>query len=187
MRWIAVLISILSVSTTAFASLELGVNYAYKKSSFDANNNQESQSTTGSISFYFWERVALEGSYTNSLFVKKEKQPEFAGAFQRTTTQNTDVYGLDLIFVLSDRKAMFQPYLKGGAAHVKVKQMVQDDNNNPWEINYSGVSPSYGVGFKLFLTQAFAFRCSYDAIETPTTDNTKVTELNGRVGVSWIF
>jgi hypothetical protein len=43
------------------------------------------------------------------------------------------------------------------------------------------------VGFKLFLTQAFAFRASYDAIETPTTDSTKVTELSGRVGVSWIF
>jgi opacity protein-like surface antigen len=187
MRSLVFVLSLFAFAPTVFASVELGINYAYKKSSFDSNNNSESQSTTGSVSFYFWERVALEMSYTNSLYVKKEKQPDFAGAFQRTTTQNTDVYGADLIFVLADRKDMFQPYLKGGVAQVKVKQMVQDDNNNPWEINYSGISPSYGIGFKFFLTQAFAIRTSYDAIETPTTDNTKVTELNGRVGVSWIF
>lgn len=168
-------------------NVELGVNYNYKKSTFDTTNNTEQQATTGSISFYFWEKVALELSYTNGLYVRKEKQPNFAGAFLRTTTQYSDIYGGDLIFVLSDKQAAFQPFIKGGAAYVKIRQVVQDDGANPWEINYSGLSPSYGVGFKFFITQAFALRTSYDAIETPVNDNVKVTEINGRVGLSWMF
>jgi hypothetical protein len=167
---------------------EVGASYNYKKSSFDSNNTSEQQSTTGSLSFYFWENIALEMSYTNGLYVKKEQQPDFAGSFLRTTTQYTDVYGADLIFVLGDRKATFQPYLKGGAAYVKIRQIVQDTNANPWQIDYSGLSPSYGAGFKFFLTDAFAFRVSYDAIQTPADNSgTKVTDITGRVGVSWMF
>ncbi len=166
---------------------EVGVNYSYKKSAFDSDNNNEQQSTSGSLSFYFWERVALELSYTNSLYVKKEKQPDFAGAFLRTTTQYTDVYGADLIFILADRKASFQPYLKGGAAQVKVRQVVQDTGSNAWEITYSGLSPSVGVGLKFFLTEAFAIRASYDAIQTPVNNDTKVTDVTGRIGISWMF
>lgn len=175
-----------SVSASAM-STELGINYSYKKSSFDDSNNSEQQSATGSISFYFWEQVALEFSYTNGLFVKKEKQPDFAGSFLRTTTQYTDVYDGSLIWVLADKKATFQPFVKGGVSYVRIKQVVQDDNNPEWELSYSGTSPSYGVGFKLFLTQAFAIRASYDGLETPTNNGTKVTEFSGRIGVSWIF
>lgn len=174
-------------STVHAINTELGVNYSYKKSMFDDMNNTEQQSATGSVSFYFWEKVALELSYTNGLYVKKEKQPDFAGAFQRTTTQYTDVYGADLIWVLAEKKAVFQPFIKGGGAFVRIKQVVQDDNNATWELLYSGMSPSYGVGFKLFLTEAFALRTSYDGLETPTNNGTKITEFSGRIGVSWIF
>jgi hypothetical protein len=179
----------LALTAPAFAmNTELGINYSYKKSAFDTDNNNEQQGATGSISLYFWERIALELSYTNSLYVKKEKQPDRAGAFLRTTTQYSDVYGADLIFILSaDRKAVFQPYIKAGAAQVKVRQVVQDTGAEAWEINYSGLSPSAGVGFKFFLTDAFAVRTSYDAIQTPVNNETKVTDVTGRVGVSWMF
>lgn len=179
----------LALASPAFAiNTELGINYSYKKSAFDSDNNYEQQGATGSVSLYFWERIALELSYTNSLYVKKEKQPEMAGAFLRTTTQYTDVYGADLIFILSaDRKAVFQPYIKGGAAQVKVRQVVQDQGSSAWEINYSGLSPSVGIGFKFFLTDAFAVRTSYDAIQTPVNNETKVNDVTGRVGISWMF
>lgn len=163
------------------------MNYSYKKSAFDVDNNTEQQSATGSLSFYFWERVALELSYTDGLYVKKERRPEFAGANLRTTTQYTTVYGADLIFILSDRKAVFQPYIKGGGAYVRVKQVVQDEGAEAWDLTHTGLSPSYGVGFKFFLTEAFAVRTSYDVIQTPVNDNTKVTDLTGRMGVSWMF
>lgn len=166
---------------------ELGINYNYKKSAFDSDNNTEQQSATGSISLYFWERVALELSYTDGLYVKKERQPAFAGAKLRTTTQYSTVYGADLIFILSDRKAVFQPYIKGGGAYVRVKQVVQDEGAEAWEILHTGLSPSYGIGFKFFLTEAFAIRTSYDVIQTPVNNDTKVTDLTGRLGVSWMF
>ena len=179
---------ILFATVNCFAiNTEVGINYNYRKSAFDSENNTEQQSTTGTFSFYFWERIALELSYTSSLYVKKEKQPDFAGAYMRTTTQYSDVYGADLIFVLADRKATFQPYLKGGVANVRVKQVVQDEGQNAWDITYSGISPSAGVGFKFFFTEAFAFRASYDMIQTPTNNNTKVTDVSGRVGLSMMF
>lgn len=168
-------------------NMELGTSYTYKKSAFDATNNTEQQATTGSISFYFWERIALELSYTNGLYVRKEKQPDFVGAFLRTTTQYSDIYGSDLIFILADRKAPFQPYLKGGGAYVNIKQVIQDDNNNPWEMKYSGLSPSYGLGFKFFFTEALAIRTSYDVIETPVNNDVKVSEVSGRIGLSWML
>lgn len=186
MRWITFILLLVSFQAHA-VNTELGINYSYKKSSFDSDNNTESQSATGSISFYFWERVALELSYTNGLYVKKEKQPDSAGALLRETTQYTDVYGSDLIFVLADRKATVQPYLKGGVAYVRVKQVVQDEGANAWDLVYSGASPSYGVGLKIFLTEAFALRASYDALQTPVNNDTKITEISGRVGISWIF
>lgn len=181
----------LASSVAQAINTEIGINYSYKKSTFDADNNTEQQSATGSISLYFWERVALELSYTNGLYVKKEKQPDRSNSFLRTTTQFTDVYGADLIWVLADKKAFFQPFIKGGVAYVRIKQVVQDNtpssNGNSWDLVYSGPSPSYGVGFKIFISEAFAFRASYDGLETPVNNNTKVTEFSGRMGVSWIF
>jgi hypothetical protein len=181
------MISLLCCASAFAVNTELGVNYSYKKSAFDSDNNSEQQSTTGSVSFYFWERVALETSYTSSLYVKKEKQPAYANAFLRTTTQYTDVYGADLIFIFADRKAPFQPYIKAGAAQVKVRQVVQDTGADAWEITYNGLSPSAGVGLKFFLTEAFAVRASYDAIQTPVNNDTKVTDVTGRIGISWML
>lgn len=176
------------ISTPAQAiNVELGLLYNYNKSYFDADNSSEQQSATGTISFYFWEKIALETSYTNGLYVKKEKQPDYSGAFLRTTTQYSDIYGANLIYIFADRKATFQPFVKGGVAYVRIKQQVQDNSNNPWDLTYSGYSPSYGVGFKFFITEAFALRASYDSLETPTNNGTKVTQLSGHVGLSWMF
>lgn len=185
---IFLILSILCSSSQSYAvSTEVGVSYTYRKSAFDSENNTEQQSTTGSFSMYFWEQIALELSYTNTLYVKKEKQPDLAGAYLRTTTQYTDVYGADLIFVLAQKNAMFQPYVKGGIANVKVRQVVQDDGQNPWELTYKGFSPSVGVGFKFFLSENFSFRTSYDMIQTPSNNNTKITDISGRVGLSLMF
>lgn len=166
---------------------ELGLSYNYKKSTFDQFNNQEQQASTASLSFYFWEKLALELSYTNGLYVKKEKNTADTLAILRTTTQYTDVYGADLIFVLASRKAQFQPYLKGGGAYVKRRQVVQDEGANSWEIPYEGISPSYGVGAKIYLSEEFAIKMSYDVLQTPVDNNVKVDEVTGRVGISWML
>jgi len=173
------------VSKSFYTSV--GLKYAYKKSSFDANNKTEQQSTTGSVSFYFLESVALEVSYTNGLYVKKEKQPNTAGAFLRTTTVYSDIYGLDLIYLFATRKERYQPYIKGGVAQVKRQQVVQDDNNTPWEIKYNGPSPSYGLGIKVFLTTVLAIDAGYDIIQTPVDQENRIDEATGRLGLSWTF
>lgn len=187
MKFILSLLIVLSAVPSYALFTELGLSYNYKKSTFDQFNNQEQQASTASLSFYFWEKIALELSYTNGLYVKKEKNTADALALLRTTTQYTDVYGADLIFVFADRKAVFQPYVKGGGAYVKRKQVVQDEGANSWEIPYSGISPSYGVGAKIYLNESFAIKMAYDVLQTPLDNNVKVDEVTGRVGISWML
>jgi opacity protein-like surface antigen len=184
----------LSLAAFLFISLEagaiyteIGSNYNYKKSTYDTNNNFEQQSSTFSLSFYFWEQLGLELSYTNGLAIKKELAT-YSQALLTTTTQYSDVYGADLIYVLSDKQSKLQPYIKGGAAYVKKRQVIQAFGQPASEILPSpGVAPSYGAGFKFFLTESLALRAGYDVIHTPIDDNTKVDDIAGRIGLSWIL
>lgn len=177
-------------STALAINTELGFNYSYKKTVVDTDNSTEQQGISGSISFYLWERAAIELSYTNSLYVKKERIDSLISpTSQRTTTQYADIYGLDLIYVLADRKSSFQPYLKGGAAYVKKKQTAQTDNQpmgDPIEPKPSW-APSYGVGFKFFLTEALSLRVGWDVVRTPIDDNSFADDITGRVGLSWML
>lgn len=167
---------------------EVGISYNYKKTAFDENNNNEQQATQSSVSFYIWDRIALELSYTNGLSVNKEKNYVGTNTNMRTTTVYTDAYGADLIFILAaSKEAKIQPFIKGGAAQIKRKIVIQDENASPWEIVYTGLSPSYGVGIKFLLSQSFALRASYDVLQAPTSQNTKYDEATGRAGISWMF
>jgi len=168
--------------------VELGINYAYKKSTYDNLNNTEQQSTTGSLSFYAWEQLGIELSYTNGLYVQKAKSYGSSVALQRTTTQYSDIYGADLIYLLTGKQSRFQPFIKGGAAYIRKKQVVQDDGQPANEaVPTPGVAPSYGVGLKYFLTESLAIRAGYDVIRTPIDSSTTVDDITGRVGLSWIL
>ncbi len=165
---------------------ELSYNYSFKKTTFDSDNYTEGQSSTGSMSLYFWERIALELSYTNGLYVKYEKST--SNPLVRTTTQTSNVYGADLILVLADKKAAIQPYIKGGTAYITKKQTIQDQGYPAETIESpAGMAPSYGVGLKIFITEAFAIRMGYDAVITPIDKDNKVTDVSSRVGVSWFL
>ena len=166
---------------------ELGANYNYKKSTYDVNNTFEQQASTASLSFYFWEQVGLEMSYTNGLAVKRELS-SISGSLMTTTTQYSDIYGADLIFVLTGKQAKFQPYVKGGAAYVHKRQVIQAVGQPASQIDPpDGVAPSYGLGFKFFLTESLAIRAGYDIIHTPIDQSTKVDDISGRVGLSWVL
>lgn len=181
----AILIAIGIAGSNAMAvATEIGVNYNYKKTFFDEANNSEQQAVQSSVSFYFWERLALEFSYTNGLFVQNEKRPNTLGAVQGKTTVYTDAYGTELILVFADRQAAFQPYIKGGATYIKRKQVNQDDSNNPWEISYTGLSPSYGVGVRFKINENLGFRTGFDVIQAPSVGETKYDEYTGRFGLS---
>ncbi len=169
--------------------VELGLSYSHKKTSFDADNTIDAESTTGSLSFYFFERFALEGSYTSALGVRREKLT--VGTTVVTTqnvTQKTQVYGLDLIWILSDRKSFFQPFIKGGLAQINRAQEVQVDGLQTYTVTpENAVVPSYGLGFKLNLTDQLGLKFSYDAWQTPIGSGTTSMDASTRAGISWIF
>ena len=162
---------------------EVGITHTYKKTSFDRDNFTESQSTTGSISLYFWERVALELSYTRGLSVRQEKQLTLP---IRTISQSYEVYGTDLIWALSDRRARIQPYVKGGFAYISKRQRVQDAGDPAFEIRPEpGWAPSYGVGARFLITPRLAIRFSVDAWQTPIDGDIRTEDIASRVGLTW--
>jgi hypothetical protein len=164
---------------------ELSFSYGYKKTTFTTDNYMESELRTGSVSFYIWDHIALETSFTKGLAIRKEK--DFTNPI-RTITQDTTVYGLDLVLSLSDRKATFQPFIKGGTAYIIKKQVVTDENNPSFEINPKpGLAPSYGFGIKIKFTDTLALTTGIDAWLTPVDDGTKTNDIAARSGISWIF
>lgn len=191
MRFIrpVLLLSLLCFANFAHAMFtEVGLSYNYMKRTFDELDTVENQGTTLSLSFYIWEQVALEASYTDSLYVKKEKQTSLTDTTQRTTTQRSGVTEGDVIYVFADRKAQFQPYVKGGIAYITKDQVVQVGNNAPFSIHPAPAwAPSYGIGAKFMLTDSFAIKVSWDAVHTPIDDSTYADDVTGRAGISWIF
>jgi hypothetical protein len=164
---------------------ELSISHSYKKTTFTTDNFIESELLTGSASFYIWDHIAIESSYTKGMALRKEKDSTNP---IRTINQDTTVYGLDLVLSLSDRKATFQPYLKGGAAYIIKKQVVTDEGNPSFEINPTPTfSPSYGIGFKLKFTDSLALTTGIDIWQTPLDDGSKTNDIATRSGISWIF
>jgi outer membrane protein W len=176
---------ILSVTTQALAFYtEFGTAYSRKKTSFDANNYTDSESITGSISLYFFEKIAIELSYTDASSIRQEK----IGGSQYTTYQKTKVLGADLIYVFADRKASFQPFIKGGGAQLTRQQTIQVDSLDRELLDPDvAVVPSYGAGFKLALTDSLNFKMSYDAWKTPIGGSLTTDDSQIRAGLSWVL
>jgi opacity protein-like surface antigen len=167
---------------------EFGVSYNYKTIGFGADYKMETQASTVSTSVYAWDQVGVEFAYTESLLLKKE--PE-TGAFAttRTTSQKANIYELNVQYLFSNnRKAMFQPYIKAGAAYTAKKQTVQIGNDFPFELSLKpGLGPSYGAGIKIFFTESLSLKLSYDIVETPVDEKSKALDSTGRIGMGWIL
>lgn len=164
---------------------EVGLSYSRKRTTFDADNLIDQESYTGSVSLYVRESIALELSYTQALGVREEKTP----VSQQTVVQTTKVYGADLIYVFAGRSAFFQPYLKGGIAQVERSQEVKNytlnrvDSLDPEK----AMVPSYGLGFKIAVTEAFGIKVSYDGWKTPIGADSFSNDDAVRAGVTWLF
>lgn len=177
----------LSTSIPALAlQTELGMSYGQKKTTFDKDNDFDSESITASMSLYFLERLALELSYTDATGIRREKAT--ASDPRRLTTQKSQVIGADLILVFADRKALFQPYIKGGGAQIMRSQEIQIEGQNTFTIKpETATVPSYGVGLKIQMTQAFGIKLSYDVWKTPIGDGLQTDDTSLRAGVTWIL
>ena len=174
-------------STSAWAlNYELGISYAKKKNSFDKDNYFETESTTGSLSLYFSEMIALEMSYTDAKANRYEKPP---GGNSIQTYQKTEVMGADLIFVLAPRKYFIQPYIKGGAAQLKRSQVTYTSPGNQREALdiETAVVPSYGAGIKFSIIDGLSLRISYDVWRTPVGGGVVTDDNQLRAGLSWML
>jgi hypothetical protein len=184
---IYIFLFLLGLPQLSFAmSTELGLSYSRKKTSFDESNFFDSESTTGSASFYFMETVALELSYTEATGIRQEKASSTDS--KRTIIQSTQVIGSDLIYVLAGRQALLQPYIKGGGARISRKQEVQIEGFGTQTLEPEvALVPSYGAGLKIAVTSQLGIKFSYDAWQTPIGSGQTTSDNSIRAGVTWLF
>lgn len=162
---------------------ELGINYGYQKKTFSANNLYQTESKSATLSFYFWEKFALETNYTTSFYESKEND---TGGTPRTVQQSTEIMGADLVFVLAGRSSMFQPYIKAGSGFIKKKKQVRYENSNTIDIpTKDGWAPSYGAGLKVKITERFSVKLGYDVWKTPLDDGTSSDDTSFKAGLSF--
>jgi len=161
---------------------ELGVNYSYQKKTFSATNFYQSDSKSATVSVYFIEQLALEFSYTDSFYESQEADTNST----RTVQQTSQVTGADLIYVLTDKNSMIQPYIKGGAAYITKKKQIRYVNSDVITIpTKDGVAPSYGAGVKIKLTERMSMKFGYDVWNTPLDDGTKTDDTAFKAGLTW--
>ena len=170
-------------SNTSYALLvELGLSYGFQKKNFNATNYYQSEYKTASLSFYLFQKLNLELSYTDSFYENQEKD----STSSRVTQQTSNISGADLIFILTDQQSTFQPYIKGGVAYIHKKAIIKYENANAFQIpTKDGIAPSYGVGLKYKLNEAFSIRCGYDVLQSPMDDGTKTDDTAFKAGLSW--
>lgn len=182
---------LLSLKSFAFLT-EFSVSYAQKKTYFNNLNYNNTESTTGSVSFYFMEKVAIELSYTDASILREETIFNGTGFQQQTSLQKMAVYGSDLIFMLSNKKSMLQPYIKAGVAQVKKTLTTKNAGVFVYDTEpINSTSPSYGAGLKISLSESFGIKLSYDAWRTESKDSSgnksNVEDSSVRAGITWIL
>jgi outer membrane protein W len=161
---------------------EIGATYSYSKKTFNATNNYQSDSKAVSISLYFLEKFALEFSYTDQFYESQESD----SSSTRTVQQSTKISGADLIYVLTDQRNTFQPYIKGGGAYIAKRKQVKYINADVIDIpTKDGFAPSYGIGLKYKITEKFSVKVGYDIWSTPLDDGTKTDDASFKAGISW--
>lgn len=185
MKTILIIVLLFIESVAYSLTTEVSISYSRKKTTFDENNYIDTESATGSLSFYFWEIFALETSYTNAIALREEKAS--ASDDRRTIIQTTKVVGADLIWIIS-RGGLLQPYLKAGMANLQRSQEFKIEGQSPVTLEpETAIIPSYGAGMKIMMSQTFSLKMSYDVWRTPVTDTTYTNDAQLRAGLSWML
>lgn len=175
------LLSVLLASTSHALVTEIGVNYGYQKKTFNPKNYYQSDSKAATVSIYFFEKFALEMSYTDSFYESQESDTSSS----RVVQQSSQVTGADLIYVLTEKSAMIQPYVKAGTAYIAKKKQVKYANADTIDIpTRNGFAPSYGIGLKFKLNERFSFKVGYDLWQTPLDDGTSTDDTSFKAGIS---
>lgn len=181
--YISVAIILLLTGTKAQAMVtELGLSYGYSKKTFNTSNFYQTDSRSASLSFYFFEKWALEMSQTDSFYESQESDTNST----RTVQQSSKVSNGSLVYMMLNKTSIIQPYIKAGAAHITKKQVVKYLNASAIETPQStGWAPSYGAGLKFVLSERFSIKLSYDVWQTPLSDNSSSDDTSFKAGLSW--
>ncbi len=184
---LTVLFALQFFALPALAVIEVGATANYRKSVITEDNYQESESYTGSISYYFWEMSALELSYTRG--AQRVVLKPSAQEAKFTITSTFYMAGADLVFTLGSRESAFQPYVKIGGAYIEKEIVREVEGGATTEIpGEFGVVPSAGLGFKIRLTKALSLKVGADAWTSPIKKGEDTTyDYAGRAGFSWFL
>lgn len=175
---------------SAFAGLmEISGSINYKASRFDDANYQQSNSYTGSISYYFWDMSALELSYTDGL---SELSAQATSDLQRIYKTQFQMTGLDLVISFASRKQPVQPYIKLGAAYLEKNLYLEvpSEGSRIKTGDQHGTVPSAGIGIKIRLSDTFSIKIGGETWSSPQNEDTTepVTwDYAGRAGLSWFL
>lgn len=183
-----ILFLILTISNDSDAGLmEISSSYGKKSSSIDTDNYNKSESWSGSFAWYFLEQSAFEVSYTKGVAEQSLK----ATTDTSPTIYYSDftMYGADLVITLTPKGSFFQPFIRGGMAQLKKKVYREDPTGT---ITLYGkpvdeVVPSYGAGFKIFISEAFSIKAGYDRWKSGSSADKDIWDDSVKVGVSWFF
>ncbi|MBN8539660.1 MAG: outer membrane beta-barrel protein [Deltaproteobacteria bacterium] len=171
--------------------IEVGASGSYKRSNIGENAYDESQSLTGSLSYYFDESSAIELSYTDG---KNRRMIGENQADGQLTNMTYKMMGLDFVLTIGPREATLRPYVKVGAVYILEKRITSQTwlNNvvfpgTPIE-DPPALVPSAGIGFKLTLTKEWSLKVGAEAWTSRPLSQTPVTiDYSGRVGLTWLF
>lgn len=195
LRILAASLALVSFSFPVYAGfVEIGASVNYRRNSIDENNYSETTSYTGSVSYYFWERSALEMSYTSGLG-KLSTKADGVDSIQRIQIAQFSMTSADIVLSLAGREDPFQPYFKFGAGYVDKNIFLEDELTGRVLIKtQSGVVPSAGVGLKILLTKSLSIKLGLDAWTSPPddtnsdgSDRKNTIDYAGRAGLSWMF
>lgn len=183
--FVFVIFTLLTSISAQAVTTEFGLSYGYRTTNFTENNFEESDSASATMSMYFFERIALELSYTQQQIKREERFTSDADT--RRIYQSTIFYGSDLILILADKKDLFQPYLKGGVAYFTKEQSIKTGTmltqSQPKE---EGTVPSYGLGLRIAISERTNIRLSYDVWSTDLAGLEK-KDTFFKAGLTWML
>ncbi len=184
-------ISAFLIALPSYAGLmELSYSLSLSDSSFNENTYTKTVSNTASFAWYFLEMSAIEISYSKG-------EQEFSSPTDTSSSAyvyriDFEMYGADLVLAFGGKDAVFQPYIKGGAAWVEKQYYRLPSPGAPEKILLSEVEgddpvPSMGVGFKFMLFKNLRLKASYDRWRSGKDDNGETWDSRTNAGISLYF
>jgi outer membrane protein W len=187
MRWIAVVMMLLTGPQAFAGFIELGASANYRSSGYDKHNYIQSLTYTSSLSYYFWEMCAVELNYTTG-YAKQATKAADPTAPRTTVEDNIEMISTDLVLSFASRQDPFRPYIKFGGGYLTKERYRQVEGFDKERISsQNGLVPSGGLGLAVNLTKEFGIKFGLDAWTSPLDEDPVIVDYAGRAGVSWMF